>query len=64
MHATDYNSKWCAPRLRERVLKRDPAIQSSFTVSEVVGEVEVQHLEDSLKASCGASVLEVDGQCE
>ncbi|KAL1957087.1 hypothetical protein VTO42DRAFT_6345 [Malbranchea cinnamomea] len=62
VHAMDYSSKRSAPRLREQVLKKDNTIRSSFTVSEVVGEVDNSSFESLLVSKCGAGVMEVDAQ--
>lgn len=63
MHAADYNTKRSAPRLREQVLKKDNSVESSFTVSEVVGDVDVRSLQSMLESNCGAGVMDVDVAC-
>jgi hypothetical protein len=62
VHATDYESKRSAPLLRASVLRRNDYVESSFTVSEVVGEVDLSGLQTTLKSKCAAAdVLELDG---
>jgi hypothetical protein len=63
VHAVDYSKSRSAPRLRERVLRKDKAVQSSFTVSEVVGEVDITYIQSLLESRCGAETTTVDASC-
>lgn len=63
VHVLDYSASKSAPRLRDRVLKKDNAIKSSFMVSEVVGEFDVSYLQSTLESKCGAKTVKVDGAC-
>jgi hypothetical protein len=45
------------------VLKKDKAVQSSFIVSEVVGEVDITYIQSLLESKCGAETITVDALC-
>ncbi|KAN0076645.1 BIG/ATPase V1 complex, subunit S1 [Elaphomyces granulatus] len=60
VHATDYSTRQSAPRLRERVMGGDKAIRSSFTVTEVVGEVDLGYIRHLLEEKCGVHLTEID----
>ena len=58
-HASDYESRDSAPRLREKVLEKDGPVKSSFMVNEVVGDVDIHSLQSMLESTCGAGATEV-----
>ncbi|KAM5434929.1 hypothetical protein McanCB56680_004846 [Microsporum canis] len=61
VHVLDFSNRRSAPRLRERVLKQDGVIKSSFTVSEVVGEFDADSLQKQLENTCKAETVVVNG---
>lgn len=61
MHVLDFSNRRSAPRLRERVLKQDGIIKSSFAVSEVVGEFDADSLQKQLENKCKAETVVVNG---
>lgn len=58
--AEDYKSGAAAPRLRRRMLSSDHTIRSSFSVSDVLGEVDPDMLMAEVEDKCEASLLSVD----
>ncbi|KAM5467338.1 hypothetical protein MferCBS49748_004051 [Microsporum ferrugineum] len=61
VHVLDFSNRRSAPRLRERVLKQDGIIKSSFAVSEVVGEFDADSLQKQLENKCKAETVVVNG---
>ncbi|WEW60022.1 hypothetical protein PRK78_005505 [Emydomyces testavorans] len=61
VHVLDYNARKSAPRLREKVLKKDGAVRSSFTVSEVVGDFDTEGLVSMLESRCAADSISLNG---
>ncbi|KAI2008810.1 hypothetical protein LOZ52_005397 [Ophidiomyces ophidiicola] len=61
VHVLDYTSRKSAPRLREKVLKKIDSVKSSFAVSEVVGNIDIEGLTALLEIKCGAEAIGVDG---
>ncbi|KAL1982114.1 hypothetical protein VTN96DRAFT_1710 [Rasamsonia emersonii] len=60
VHATDYSDRKAAPRLREKVMGKDKAIRSNFTVTEVAGILDPSFIRSGLRDECGAQVTEID----
>ncbi|KAL2010031.1 hypothetical protein VTN00DRAFT_5838 [Thermoascus crustaceus] len=60
VHATDFSTRKSAPRLRERVLGRDAAIRSNFTVAEVAGVLDSKYIQDTLKKKCSVETTDID----
>jgi len=60
VHARDFSTRRSAPRLRDRVLGRDAAIRSNFTVAEVVGVMDAEYARGVLRERCGVETTDVD----
>ncbi|MCJ1296328.1 hypothetical protein MMC34_007894 [Xylographa carneopallida] len=56
----DYKSQRSTPYLRRCVSGKDKHVRSSFTVSEVLGEIDTTALSDTLEQQCGAGTLNID----
>ena len=62
--ATDYKGKHSSPHLRRWTSGEDKRIRSSFTVTDVLGEVDTSALIGTLEKRCGAGTLKVDASSE
>ncbi|PGH27870.1 hypothetical protein AJ80_00420 [Polytolypa hystricis UAMH7299] len=61
VHASDYITRKSAPRLRERVLRKDSAVVSVAAVGEVAsGVVDADEVRALLEEKCGAETVVVD----
>ncbi|MCJ1393728.1 hypothetical protein MMC18_006604 [Xylographa bjoerkii] len=58
--AADYRSQHSTPYLRRSVSGEDKHVRSSFTVSEVLGEIDTTALAKTLEQQCGAGTLSID----
>ncbi|MCJ1414700.1 hypothetical protein MMC32_001027 [Xylographa parallela] len=56
----DYKSQHSTPYLRRCVSGEDKHIRSSFTVPEVLGEIDTTALSNTLEQQCGAGTLNID----
>ncbi|KZF26851.1 BIG1-domain-containing protein [Xylona heveae TC161] len=59
-YAADFAGRQSAPHLRRRISKKDADIASSFSVTDVSGQVNPDALEGFLKMQCGAGSTTVD----
>ncbi|GAD94065.1 conserved hypothetical protein [Paecilomyces variotii No. 5] len=64
VHVSDFSKPKSAPRLYEKLSGKDSAIKSSFSVSEVSGELDAQYVQDLLEKKCGAQTTHVDASSE
>ena len=64
VNAADYADPSSAPYLRKRISGEDTRVRSSFTVADVLGEVDADRLVGAVETKCGASVLSVDASSE
>ena len=62
--STDFHDQFSTPRLRQKVLGEDKDIRSSFTVSDVIGELDLREFSKGLQEKCGAELLEIDASSE
>ena len=60
VNAADYGSRFSAPHLRKRIAGEDENVRSSFTVADVVGEMDTKRLVDVIGKKCGAGLMSVD----
>ncbi|KAL8724710.1 MAG: hypothetical protein Q9166_007798 [cf. Caloplaca sp. 2 TL-2023] len=60
VHAEDYSDRYAAPHLRRKVLGEDERVESTMSVTDVVGKVDAEALVDAMKDDCGAALLRVD----
>lgn len=60
VNAADYKGKLSSPHLRRWISGEDSRIRSSFTVTDVLGEIDTPALVRTLEERCGAGTLSVD----
>ena len=60
MNALDYSGQHSTPHLDRWLSGEDKDIRTSFTASDVLGEIEVGTLVRTLENKCGAGTLTVD----
>ena len=60
MNALDYSGQHSTPHLDRWLSGEDKDIRTSFTASDVLGEIEVGALVRTLENKCGAGTLAVD----
>ncbi|MCJ1339973.1 hypothetical protein MMC09_005266 [Bachmanniomyces sp. S44760] len=60
VNAVDYSNRSSAPHLRKALSGDNPAIRSSYSVPDVLGEVDPSALMETIEGKCGAGVLNVD----
>ncbi|MCJ1226798.1 hypothetical protein MMC12_003452 [Toensbergia leucococca] len=60
VNAVDYRNRHAAPYLKSRITGTNRDIRSSFTVTDVVGEIDPNQLVSVLETQCGAGILSVD----
>lgn len=58
--AADYGSRFSAPHLRKRIAGEDENVRSSFTVADVLGEIDPSELVRVVEKECGAGLMSVD----
>ncbi|KAL9117068.1 MAG: hypothetical protein Q9187_006396 [Circinaria calcarea] len=58
--AVDYKAKLSSPHLQRWISGEDSRIRSSFTVTDVLGEIDTPALVRTLEERCGAGTLSVD----
>ncbi|KAI9890212.1 MAG: hypothetical protein M1814_004374 [Vezdaea aestivalis] len=59
-HADDYRAANSAPHLRSTIGKEDSAIKTSFSASDVIGNLDIETLADSIQSKCSARLLKID----
>ncbi|KAL1865117.1 hypothetical protein Plec18167_009520 [Paecilomyces lecythidis] len=64
VHVSDFSKPKSAPWLYEKLSGKDKAIKSSFSVSEVSGELDAKYVQDLLEKKCGAQATHVDASSE
>ena len=60
VNAADYQSGFSTPHLSQKVLGHDHKIRSSLTVTDVLGQLEVENFSDVIQKACGAELVNVD----
>jgi len=63
VNAADYAPHNCAPHLRRSLDLEDQGngiLKSSFKIADVVGELDVDRIQDYVRTKCGAETLNVD----
>ncbi|MCJ1402145.1 hypothetical protein MMC11_005364 [Xylographa trunciseda] len=58
--AGDYRSKNSTPYLRRYISGEDKHVRSSFTISDVLGEIDTAAFSNTLEQQCGAGTLSID----
>lgn len=64
VHVSDFSKPKSAPRLYEKLSGKDKAIKSSFSVSEVSGELDAKYIQELLEKKCGAQTTHIDASSE
>ncbi|KAJ9388763.1 hypothetical protein DTO063F5_2411 [Paecilomyces variotii] len=60
VHVSDFSKPKSAPRLYEKLSGKDKAIKSSFSVSEVSGELDARYIQELLEKKCGTQTTHID----
>lgn len=64
VRVADYKGKHSSPHLRKWISGEDKRIRSSFTVTDVLGEIDTSALIGTLEKKCGAGTWKVDASSE
>ncbi|KAI9833453.1 MAG: hypothetical protein M1819_003611 [Sarea resinae] len=60
VNAADFASRHSAPHLKKGLAKKDGIVRESFSVTDVVGQIDADQLQVFFEKQCGAGIMHVD----